>query len=63
MRKMVVHLCKGCQETYKEEFGDDMGYTVPVKVITVPKKKCDNWERPDGTLNQEHKTFEYVEED
>ena len=38
MRKMVVHLCKGCQETYKEEFGYDMGYTVPVKVITVPKK-------------------------
>jgi hypothetical protein len=38
---LVVYLCKECQEQFLEEFGDDMGYTVPVKVITVPKSKCD----------------------
>ena len=37
----VVYLCKKCQEQFLEEFGDDMGYTVPVKVITVPESECD----------------------
>ena len=38
---LVVYLCKECQEQFLEEFGDDMGYTVPVKVITVPESECD----------------------
>lgn len=38
---LVVYLCKKCQEQFLEEFGDDMGYTVPVKVITVPESECD----------------------
>jgi hypothetical protein len=63
MKKLVVYLCKGCQEQYLEEFGEGMGYTVPVKVVIVNNiKECDNYCRVDGSLNLEHREQEWVEE-
>ena len=59
---LVVYLCKECQEQFLEEFGDDMGYTVPVKVITVPKSKCDYSyaDKNETTFKVEKREPEYI---
>ena len=59
---LVVYLCKECQEQFLEEFGDDMGYTVPVKVVTVPRSKCDYSyaDKNETIFNVENRKPEYV---
>lgn len=59
---LVVYLCKETQEEFYEEFGDDLGYTVPVKVITVPRSKCDySYADKEGTtFKVEKRKPEYV---
>lgn len=42
--KSTVCLCASCQEQYLEEYGPSLGYTIPVRVRTVPVTNCDNWE-------------------
>lgn len=46
MLKKKVHLCKGCIESLKEY----NPYTVPVDIIEVPMRECDNFTDEHGNF-------------
>lgn len=43
VQKRVVCICKECQEMFREEYGDSLGFIEPVIVKTVSKQNCDYW--------------------
>ena len=62
VKRKIKCLCKGCQQTYLDEYGESLGYTIPFVVKTVPKTQCDNYELPNGQFLMETREDEFEED-